>query len=295
MNKVLLTLLLVLFLTLLPAGPLRADDNAAPIIEESSLIVQIIDDEGTAFGWTANDGDPNPGDRPLPYILNGEQLYFEIEVTDANGEADLTAMQVRLNLGPGVFFTGSLTGMTIDADAGIYKGRYSGCAMADASIPAGKADITFDVIDSANATDAYDPLIYQPGTDILKPEVSLEVSQPSVTFPQSNAGDLGIAANENPILLTPRAVIGEEHIPVVFSISHYGTDMINGEYLIPVGSIEWSTTPEGTGNSLSTADQTIASGVAEGTVIEVYYRLNVPEPQTDGDYSGTIDYHFIAD
>jgi len=294
MNKVLLTLLLVLFLTLFPAGPLLADDNAAPVIEESSLIVQIIDGEGTAFGWSAN-GDPNPGDRALPYILNGEQLHFELDVTDPNGEADLTTMQVRLNLGPGVFFTGSLISTTIDPDAGISKGHYSGYATADASIPAGKANINIDVIDSANATDAYDPLIYQPGADILKPEVSLVVSRPSVIFPQCDPGDLGTAANENPMLLTPQAVIGEEHIPVVFSISHSGTDMVNGEYVIPVGSIVWSTTPEITSNSLSTADQTVASGVAEGTAVNVYYWLNVPAPQEAGNYSGSIDFHFIAD
>jgi len=294
MNKVLATLLLVLSLMLFQAGPILAEDNAAPVIEESSLIVQIIDGEGTAFGWSAN-GDPNPGDRALPYILNGEQLHFELDVTDANGEADLTGMQVRMNLGPGVFFIGSLTAMTIDPDAGISKGHYSGYATADASIPAGKADLTIDVIDPANGTDAYNPIIYQPAADILKPEVSLEVSRPAVIFPQSNPGDLGIAANENPMRLTPQAVIGEEHIPVVFSISHYGSDMINGEYIIPVGSILWSTTPEAAGNSLSTADQTIASGAAEGTVIEVYYRLNVPEPQAEGTYSGSIDFHYTAD
>ena len=294
MNKALITLLLVLFMVLSPAGPLRADDNVAPVIEEGSLIVQIIDGEGTAFGWSAN-GDPNPGDRALPYILNGELLHFEMDVTDANGEADLTAMQVRMNLGPGGYFLGSLTSTTIDPEAGIFKGHYSGYAVADASIPSGKADITVDAIDSANATDTYDPLIYQPGADILKPEVSLIVSSPSVIFPQSDPGDMGIVANENPVQLTPQAVIGEEHVPVVFSISHSGTDMVNGEYTIPVGSIVWSTTTEVAGNSLSTANQTIASEVAEGTVIEVYYCLNVPMPQAIGDYSGTIDFHFTAD
>ncbi len=294
MNKVLVTLLLVLFLAVSPAGPLRADDNAAPVIEEGSLIVQIIDGEGTAFGWSAN-GDPNPGDRALPYILNGEVLHFELDVSDANGEADLIAMQVRMNVGPGAYFSGILVSTTIDPDAGIFKGHYSGFATADASIPSGKADISIDVIDSANATDAYDPLIYQPGADILKPEVSLVESRPAVIFPQSDPGDLGTAANENPMLLTPQAVIGEEHIPVVFSISHAGTDMVNGEYVIPVSSIVWSTTPEITGNALSTAEQTIASEVAEGTVIEVYYWLNVPALQTAGNYSGSIDFHFMAD
>jgi hypothetical protein len=294
MSKVLLTLLLVLFMVLSPAGPLRADDNAAPVIEEGSLIVQIIDGEGIAFGWSAN-GDPNTGDRALPYILDGELLHFEVDVTDANGEADLTAMQVRMNLGPGTYFTGSLTSTTIDPEGGISRGHYSGFAVADAGIPAGKADITIDAIDSANATDAYDPFIYQPGADILKPEVSLLVSRPSVIFPQSDPGNPGVAANENPMQLTPQAVIGEEHIPVVFAVSHSGTDMSNGENLIPVGSIVWSTTPEITGNSLSAANQTIASGVAEGTVIEVYYWLNVPMPQAVGDYSGTIDFHFTAD
>jgi hypothetical protein len=200
-----------------------------------------------------------------------------------------------MNVGPGVYFMGSLTSITIDPGAGISTGRYSGYATADESIPAGKADITIDVTDPANATDAYDPLIYEQGADILKPEVSLSISRPSVIFPQSDPGDLGVVANENPIRLTPQAVIGEEHIPVVFSISHSGTDMVNGECVIPVGSIVWSTTPEVTSNSLSTANQTIASGVAEDTVIEVYYWLNVPVPQEVGDYNGSIDFHFTAD
>jgi hypothetical protein len=57
----------------------------------------------------------------------------------------------------------------------------------------------------------------------------------------------------------------------------------------------WSTTPQITSNSLSVGNQIIASGVTEGTVIDVYYWLNVPMPQAEGSYSGTIDFHFIAD
>jgi len=307
MNKIAWVLLAVMFLALFPASPLQAAeegeggvgigtevDNVAPVIEEGSLIVQIIDGEGTAFGWSAN-GDPNTGDRVLPYILNGELLHFELEVTDANGEADLTAMQVRMNLGPGVIITGSLTSTTIDPEAGISKGRYSGSFNLDESVVTGKYDITIDVNDPALATDTYDPTIYQPGADILKPELSLEVSRTDVLFPQCNPGDLGIASNDNPVSLTLQAVIGTEHIPVVFSLWHSGVDMVNGDNVIRASSIVWSTTPEITDNSLDTLRQPIASEVQEGTTIDVYYWLNVPSPLAEGDYNGRINFSFIAD
>jgi hypothetical protein len=307
MHKILLSLLLILLLTLFPASAVLAAEegggevgtggevqNTAPAIEEGSLIVQIIDGEGVAWGWSA-DGSPNPGDRAVPYILRGERLHVELEVTDANGESDLAAMQVNMNLLPGFNFTGSLMGMTIDPDAGISKGRYSGGMIIDETFASGKYDISIGVIDPAGAADNYDPVIYEPGADILKPDVSLEISSPSVLFPPCDAGNLDILAIETPIQLTPRAVIGDEHIPVVFSLAHSGTDMLCWENVIPVSSITWSTTPEITDNSLSGAYQTIASGVAEGTVIDVYYWLNVPLAQAVGYYDGTIDFHYIAD
>ena len=227
--------------------------------------------------------------------MNGEQLHFELDVTDANGEGDLAAMLVKMNLSANISFTGSLVSTTIDPDAGISRGRYSGNLTIDDNIAPGKYDITIDIADPAGATDAYDPAIYEPDADILKPDVSLEVGVPSVLFPQSNPGDLSIAANNNPVCLTPQAVIGTEHIPVVFSISHSGTDMADGVDILPVSSIVWSTTNQMTGNSLSSDRQTIASAVQEGTTVEVYYWLNVPLLQADGNYSGTIDYHYIAD
>jgi hypothetical protein len=299
MNRVLLTLLLVLFLVLFPTSPLVAADegeaeNVAPVIEESSFIMQIINTDGIAWEWSA-DGTPNPGDRTVPYILDGEQLHIEVEVTDANGEVDLAGMEVYILLVPGAYFTATLASITIDPDTGMSRGLYIGEATAEETIPSGKADIEIEVYDLAGAGDIYDPVIYEPEADILKPDLSLEISAPSVIFPQSIPGDLGITANSNPIQLTPQAVIGTEHIPVVFSLSHYGTDMVCGENVIPVSSIVWSTTPEITDNSLSGESQIIASDVPEGTVINVYYWLNVPTPQADGTYNGLIDFQFIAD
>jgi hypothetical protein len=307
MYKLLLSLLLVLFLTLFPASPMGAAEegggevvtggdveNSAPVIDEGSIIVQIVDGEGIAWGWSA-DGSPNPGDRALPYILKGEQLHIELEVSDSNGEPDFAAMQVNMNLLPGYSFTGTLVSTTIDPDAGISKGLYSGDLVVDESIPAGKYDITIDIADPAGATDDCDPAIYEEGVDILKPDVSLVISSSSVIFPPCDPGDLGIVANENPIQLTPQAVIDTEHIPVVFSLSHSGTDMDSEGNILPVDAIVWSMTSEIADNSLSGDFQTITSDVAEGTVIDVYYWLNVPNPQAVGTYSGAIDFHYIAD
>jgi hypothetical protein len=308
MNKVLVALLLALLLALLPVAPLLAAEegsggsagsggtveNVAPVIEEGSLIVQIVDNEGVAWGWSAGAGH-DAGDRTMPYILKGEQLHFELEVSDDNGEADLTAMQVVMNLGPDISFTGSLVATTIDPDAGISKGAYSGDLTVDDSVATGKYDITIDVADPASATDAYDPVIYEPGADILKPAISLEVSSTSVLFPQSSPGQSGIASNDNPVSLTPLAVIGDEHIPVVFSILHSGIDMLNGDNIIPAGAIVWSMTDTVSDISLSSERQTIASGVQEGTTIQVYYWLNVPSPLAAGSYNGTIDFYYIAD
>jgi hypothetical protein len=307
MKKVLITLALVALLVLYPAAPLLAAEegggsagtggeveNMAPVIEEASLVVQIVDGEGIAWGWSAS-GAPNPGDRTMPYILKGENLHFELEVTDANGEADLTAMLVKMNLTTDIFFTGTLVSTTIDPDAGISKGLSSGDLVIDDSIAPGKYDITIDVSDAGGATDACDPVIYEPGVDIMRPEVSLVISTSTINFQRSNPGDTGMMANENPIHLTPQAVIGTEHIPVVFDLGHSGSDMVNGENFIPVTSIVWSTTPEISDNSMSKTKLTIASGVAEGTIVDVYYWLNVPMPQAEGSYSGSIDFYFVAD
>jgi hypothetical protein len=268
-------------------------ENVAPVIEQGSLVVQIIDNEGVAWGWSA--GGNSTGDRTMPYILGGEQLHFTLDVTDANGEADLAAMQVRVNLSPDISFNGSLVSTAIDPDNGISRGSYSGNLTVDEGIAPGKYDISIDATDPAGATDTYNPAIYEPNADILKPALSLEVGVPTVLFPQSNPGDLGIAANDNPVRLTPQAVIGNEHIPVVFSISHSGTDMVDGSNVIPVSSIVWSTTNQITDNSLSSASQIIASAVEEGDTIEVYYWLNVPSPQEAGNYAGSIDFQFLAD
>jgi hypothetical protein len=306
MNKTWLTLLLVLLVALLPVSPLLAAEegtgepvgsgteveNVAPVIEEGSLVVQIVDNEGVAWGWTAGG---NSGDRAMPYILKGEQLQITLDVSDANGEDDLTGMVVTMNLMPGLTFTGSLIATTIDPDAGIAKGSYGGNLTIDETVAEGKYDITIDVTDPAGATDTYDPAIYEPGADILKPTLSLEVDKTTVLFPECQPGDLGIASNDNPVHLTPLAVIGEEHIPVVFSLWHSGVDMVHGDNVIPASAIVWSTTDNITSNSLDTLRLTIVSGVQEGTAIAVYYWLNVPSPLATGDYSGRINFTFIGD
>jgi hypothetical protein len=304
MNKLLITLLLVALLALFPVAPLMAAEegegepvgsggtieNVAPVIEEDSLVVQIVDDEGIAWGWSASGGHDS-GDRTMPYILKGEQLYFELEVSDDNGETDLSAMVVKMNLGPDISFNGSLVS-TIDPDTGSYSGNLT----ADDSVATGKYDITIDVTDPADATDAYDPSIYEPEVDILKPTLSLLVDKTTVLFPESRPGDQGIASGDNPISLTPQAVIGDEHIPVVFSLSHTGVDMVNGDNVIPASAIVWSLTDNITSNSLSSSiKQTIVSGFQEGTTIQVYYWLNVPTPMATGDYTGRINYFFRGD
>jgi hypothetical protein len=306
MKKLLITLVLAALLALYPAAPLLAGEeepggsvgsgtgveNVAPVIEEGSLVVQIVDNEGVAWGWSAGG---NTGDRAMPYILKGEQLQITLDVSDANGEADLTGMVVTMRLGPDIPFSGTLVATTIDPDAGISKGTYSGNLTVDDSVATGKYDITIDVADPASATDTYDPTIYEPGADILKPALSLVVDKTDVLFPECNPGDLGIASSDNPVSLTPLAVIGEEHIPVVFSLSHSGVDMINGDNIIPASAFVWSTTDNITSNSLDTLRQIIASGVPEGTTIEVYYWLNVPVPLAAGDYAGRINFFFRGD
>jgi hypothetical protein len=309
MKKTCLALLLTLLLLLLPVVPALAAEegsggsvgsggtveNVAPVIEQGSLVVQIVDGEGVAWGWSAAAGNDS-GDRTMPYILGGEQLHFELEVSDANGEDDLNAMQVIVHLGPDIFGTGSLVTLNIDPDAGISKGTYAGNLVADDNMPTGKYDITIDATDPASATDTYDPVIYEPGADILRPALSLLVDKSNVLFPESRPGDEGIASTDNPVSLTPLAVIGDEHIPVVFSLSHTGVDMVNGGNVIPASSIVWAVTDSISSDGLSSDyKQTIASGVSEGTTIQVYYWLNVPTPLATGDYSGQINYFFTAD
>jgi len=271
-------------------------ENVTPVIEEGSLLVQIVDDDGTAWQW--QDGG-NSGDRAAPYIFDGEKLRLELDVSDANGTDDLSGMQVKVALDSAAQFLCNLESTTIDPANEISKGHYSGDLPIDGGIAQGMYDIAVTVTDAQGASDYYNPTIYQDTVDILmKPTLTLEKTKSSVTFPSCKPGAQDVAASENPIGLRPQAVIGSEHVPVVFSILQLGTDMksTSGEDAIPVGSITWSLNTEPAGATVVSAErQVVANLVKEGETIQVYYWLNAPLPQASGTYTGKIEYKITAD
>lgn len=273
-------------------------DNIPPVIEESSLLVQLIDD-GVAWEW--QDGSTS-GNRAAPYIFDDETLHLELEVSDANGIDDLNAMEVKVTLGSTdstIEFLCNLEFTTIDPENEISKGHYRGDLLIDSSIAQGKYDIAITATDPGAEQDAYDPQIYQDTVDILmKPALTLEIDKPSISFPSGGPGDVDLAANENPIGLRLQALIDDEHVPVVFSLSHFGTDMTStsDDSTIPVDSITWSLGDQpGEATALGTELQTFADPLDEGESVLVYYWLNIPLPQATGDYQGQIEFDYVAD
>jgi hypothetical protein len=310
MKKTLLTLLLVLFLMLIPVTSVQASspiaggevnndiqvENTPPVIEKGSLLVQIIDEAGVAWQWL---GGSKSGGRAAPYIFEKEKIHIQLDVSDNNGIQDFNGMNVEVALGPSVGFVCSLESTTIDTAKKISKGHYSGDLTIDSSIDQGKYDMQVTATDPQSAADSYDPQIYQSTADILmKPTASLQITKPSVIFGIAGPGGQ-VAATEMPIGLRPEAVIGDEHIPVVFSLLHVGTDMKNtsNNNTIAASKIIWSLTNQSSGAKplVASSNQTIATLVKEGQLIEVYYWLNVPFPQGSGTYNGKIDYVIIAD
>jgi hypothetical protein len=268
--------------------------NEPPIIVWSSLIVQIMNDNGTAWRWQ---GGNKSGYRPAPYAFEEETIHFEVDVLDRNGLADLEGMEVKVTLTPGLELLCDLDWTILSPLVPISKGHYSGDLAIDASITQGKYDVAVTATDPSGATAYYDPAIYQGTADILmKPTLSLNITGSTVVFPNTIAGGMRVPANENPIGLQPLAVIGTEHVPVLFSLLQSGTDMVSIYSLIPAHGIIWSlnSTPTGPLTALSNAPQVIISGVNEGQTINIYYWLNVPRPQREGTYHGSIDYDFIA-
>jgi hypothetical protein len=264
-----------------------------PIIVWSSLLVQIVNDYGTTWGWQ---GGNQSGYRAAPYAFEEETIHFEVEVMDKNGLADLEGMEVKVTLSPGLELLCDLDWTILSPLVPTSKGHYSGDLAIDASIAQGKYDIAVTATDPSGATAHYDPAIYQGTADILmKPTLSLNITGSAVVFPDTVPGRR-VPANENPISLQPQAVIGTEHIPVLFSLLQSGTDMVSLYSLIPVDDIIWSldSTPSGPPIPLSSIPQMITSGVTEGQTINIYYWLDVPEPQREGTYHGSIDYDFIA-
>jgi hypothetical protein len=310
MKKTLLTLLLVLFLMLIPVTSVQAAQevpggsadsgtqitNTAPVIEKSSLLVQIIDEAGVAWQWL---GGSKSGGRAAPYIFEKEKIRVQLDVSDNNSITDFQGMSVKVALGPSIEIVCSLESTTIDTVKKISKGHYSGNLTIDSSLEQGKYDIIVTAADPQSAADSYDPQMYQDTSDILmKPTVSLQITKPSVTFGVADPGGQ-MAATEMPMGLRPEAVIGSDHIPVVFSLLHVGTDMKNSTSndTIPASKIIWSLSnqPGGAKPLVAGSNQTIATLVKEGQLIEVYYWLNVPFSQGWGTYNGKIDYKMIAD
>ncbi|HEY41282.1 MAG TPA: hypothetical protein G4O18_05425 [Dehalococcoidia bacterium] len=277
--------------------------NDPPIIRWSSLLVQIINDNGIAWEWQ---GGNQSGYRAAPYVLEEETIHFELDVYDANGLIDLEGMEVKITLSPGLELLCGLEFIALFPNVPLSYGHYSGDLVADSSVAQGKYDITITATDQGAGhicpihpagTAFYDPAIYQGTADILmKPTLSLEISGSTVVFPETTAGSRRVPANENPIGLQPLALIGTEHVPVLFSLLQSGTDMVSLYSVIPVDDIIWSldSSPGGPPTALSSTLQTITSGVNEGQTINIYYWLNVPKPQRDGTYHGSIDYDFIA-
>lgn len=271
-------------------------NNLPPVIDKNSLLVQIVDEGGVAWQWQNG---TKSGDRAAPYIFEGEKVNVELDISDANGKTDLDSMNVKVSMGPDVIFRCSCVSTIIDPANMVSKGHYRGTLTIDGNVAQGKYNIAISATDAGGASDAYDPKIYQDTVDILvKPKLTLEMSSSSIAFPSADPGQLNVVASQNPIVLKPQAVIGDEHIPVVFSLLQTSMAMqsVSGDNTIPITKTTWSLSNQPAGaTALSGSQQTIASSVKEGDTVQVYYWLNLPFGQAAGQYKGKIDFSIIGD
>ena len=270
-----------------------AVENLPPEIDEGSLLVQIIDGADVAWEWKAG---AVSGERPVPYIFEGEELHIGVDVSDPNGSADLTSMIVTAMLVPGMEFPCVPISTTIDSEGEISKAHYSAnVIMSDASLAQGKYDLQITVTDPVGNSDSFNPNIYQDPEDMLvNPAVCIKLTESVISFASIQPGKLNIPAEQNPIGLLPEAMIGDEHIPVRFALGHSGADLENipGGDSIPISSVTWALHDGAGGDTPMSGDsQTIDDYVEEGDTVEVYYWLNAPFPLASGAYTGKISYH----
>jgi len=268
--------------------------NAPPAIDEASLQIQIKNADGPAWAWKNG---TKSGYRAAPYVLNGDKIRMEVDVSDADGEAEMAGMNVKAILGPTLEFQATLQFKVFDPVNGITRGHYSADMPIGAGIAQGKYDLVITATDPHGAAATYNPVIYQATVDILmKPTVTLGITGSSLTFLANDPGKRVFVPSGNPVGLRPQAVIGTDHIPVVFTVSQVGTDMTSSTGgALSASSIAWAfdgQTSEPT--ALSATQQTIAGSVKEGQTVDVYYWLNLPVARAQGTYRGKISYAIVA-
>jgi hypothetical protein len=260
-------------------------NNVAPVIDSSSCLIQLSDGKGTNWQWKKG---VQTGTRPAPYIFEGEKLHIEMGVSDPNGASDLKTMSVKVNLGPAINFYCPVVGSPVSSNV---TAHYSGDLLIDAKMAQGKYPLIVSATDPDGLSSSFDPSLFV----WLKPTLSLEIGKPTLTFASAKPGDQNIAAVENPLSLTPLAMIGSEHVPVIFSLSQQGVDMTSTSGSLTTNNILWSLTGQPNAAAPATAaSQGLASGITEGSTTKVYYWLNIPSPQASGKYTGQISYQITG-
>jgi hypothetical protein len=264
-----------------------------PVINEPSNRIDIFNSTGMAWGWQ-NDI-PSPLDyRPAPYMLVGDRLHVELDVADAGN--DLKNMTVQVNIGPAVSFLCPWVG-----DLGLVNeiptAHYAGDWLVDNATIQGIFDFSVTATDHGGLSDSYNPELYKGGDVLVKPDMTVVVNPPNIAFPTTQPGTSVLSGKGNPYNVTGEALINGTHVPVLFTILHSSTDMISSNGTIPGNCISWSLSNNSAGAAaLQTAPLTplTPNEVPEGASIPVYYWLNVPAGQATGQYSGKINYDFIA-
>ena len=216
-------------------------------------------------------------------VCTGESVEFAVDVSDANGAADVSLVMLVL----------SDDGNISDDDISIQLER-TGTVNATTSTfgkvwtvegETGLKNILITAKDSANLV--ADNNGVKVGTIEFNPMIGFEVKNgkggalTTISFPKSPPGTLNLSSNQNAIQISN---IGGIAIDVYI----HGTDMTNGNETIPISNMRVD------GMSMSTTPQLIADGVEPDTSSSHNIYVDYPAVIPAGTYQGTVVFEITA-
>ena len=210
-------------------------------------------------------------------VCTGEPVEFAIDVSDANGAADVSSVTVVLS-DDGVI-SGDDVSIQLDSSGTVNATTSTFGKVWTAGVETGLKNILIAVSDSANLT--ADNNGVNVGTIELNPMIGFEVKDgtgsalTTVSFPESAPGAQNQPANQNAIEINN---IGGTAINVYI----HGTDMSNGNETIAISNMNVDGIP------MSTTPLLIAEGIGASASSYHNITMNYPAVIPAGTYQGSV-------
>lgn len=207
----------------------------------------------------------------------GEPIEFSVDVSDANGAADLSSVMLVLSddeliSDDDISIQLNKTG-TVDTTTSKFETVWT------VEGESGLKNVLVTAKDSVNLP--ADNNGVKVGTIELNPVIGFELKNgtggalTTISFPTSTPGTRNLSSNQNGIQITN---IGG----VAINVSIHGTDMTNGNETIPISNMKVDGIP------MSTTPQLIAVGVEPSTSSTHNIAVDYPTGIPTGAYQGTV-------